>query len=669
MWPFKRKSEAPVARGPQPVPAPVIRRDWAALPAIQRTIGLHPLTAPSDRFSDDLATHHDPSVSSEQMGHQVSADAPAGMVLTVARSASTRSNGPAMIPRPPVQRRAQSAVAESGEWNGDEAAPAETRPDPVPTGVQRIAVVERPAVSPIAELPPLTSLPPDVEPVAVSAPGRRSDPVAYQAHQQGPVQRQVQFEESVAPAPRLTLGQARRLGLGPAISRVSDRSVQRSANASLSEVAEGGLASSATQQPPVGESSATPASPTQTSGNDASSATTSSPPTVQRAALSEASTAQSLASITPSVTEASDGPRLNLPLAPTATREARADQAVDSPVESSAEATLAPKGAVVPEATAASSAATSSSVNPPGAVGVQRSVGISAPSSPDFESRVGMPTGIAAASPTSERVALPLVVQRAPRTDAGATTPAAFNTTADAPLVGSRSIVTLPTATSAMPGGAEQLRETGDMSHSITNGNGDGAMSTSPNVGMSFDPVSPTWGSLPVAVQRAAAGGLATAAAVNDHPATSRVTAFAPTVLSRVASDVAAPPAPAVQRTSSWPSLPLAPTPVAIQRAAEEPEVDPQAVSSADDGESSVQRSWFDGDGSVTGGPHSTFTVSRVAVAAAPPAIGASSSTSETPAETDLDALAGRLYDRIRTRLKSELLIDRERAGFLTDLR
>jgi hypothetical protein len=27
------------------------------------------------------------------------------------------------------------------------------------------------------------------------------------------------------------------------------------------------------------------------------------------------------------------------------------------------------------------------------------------------------------------------------------------------------------------------------------------------------------------------------------------------------------------------------------------------------------------------------------------------------------------LYDRIRTRLKSELLVDRERAGFLTDLR
>lgn len=36
---------------------------------------------------------------------------------------------------------------------------------------------------------------------------------------------------------------------------------------------------------------------------------------------------------------------------------------------------------------------------------------------------------------------------------------------------------------------------------------------------------------------------------------------------------------------------------------------------------------------------------------------------------TDIDELAGKLYDKIRTRLKSELLVDRERAGFLTDLR
>src|SRR5207247_9991173 len=111
MWPFRRKAEAsPAAGGPQPVPGPVIRRDWVGLPPIQRLIGEHPLTAPSERFSDDLATHHDPALSADTTGHQVSAEAPAGIVLTLAR-ASTRSDGPALIVRPRVQRRVAGPVA------------------------------------------------------------------------------------------------------------------------------------------------------------------------------------------------------------------------------------------------------------------------------------------------------------------------------------------------------------------------------------------------------------------------------------------------------------------------------------------------------------------------------------------------------------------------------
>jgi hypothetical protein len=37
--------------------------------------------------------------------------------------------------------------------------------------------------------------------------------------------------------------------------------------------------------------------------------------------------------------------------------------------------------------------------------------------------------------------------------------------------------------------------------------------------------------------------------------------------------------------------------------------------------------------------------------------------------ETHIDELASKLYDKIRSRLRNELLVDRERAGFLTDLR
>src|SRR2546423_13933850 len=138
MWPLRSKLELQQAAGPRPVPAPVIRRDWAGLAPIQRIIGTHPLTAPPDRFSDDLATHHDPSVSSDTMGHQVSADAPAGLVLALARP-TTRSDGPAMIPRPRVQRREVGALGESGEWDGDAAAPEPARPTPLPASATTVA--------------------------------------------------------------------------------------------------------------------------------------------------------------------------------------------------------------------------------------------------------------------------------------------------------------------------------------------------------------------------------------------------------------------------------------------------------------------------------------------------------------------------------------------------
>jgi hypothetical protein len=39
------------------------------------------------------------------------------------------------------------------------------------------------------------------------------------------------------------------------------------------------------------------------------------------------------------------------------------------------------------------------------------------------------------------------------------------------------------------------------------------------------------------------------------------------------------------------------------------------------------------------------------------------------PDDIDLDELSHRLYDRIRSRLRLELLLDRERAGLLSDFR
>src|SRR5256714_39619 len=173
MWPFQRKVEAPAAEGPHPVPAPVIRRDWAGLPPIQRIVGAHPLTAPSDQFSDDLATHQDPSVTTGTMGHQVSADAPPGLVLALARP-TTRSDGPAMIPRPRVQRSVAGAVTESGEWDGDEAAPDAVRPTPFPTSAPAVVARELPVVAAEPSMQRLTSLAPGADPAPIAAVAQRS---------------------------------------------------------------------------------------------------------------------------------------------------------------------------------------------------------------------------------------------------------------------------------------------------------------------------------------------------------------------------------------------------------------------------------------------------------------------------------------------------------------
>ncbi len=51
------------------------------------------------------------------------------------------------------------------------------------------------------------------------------------------------------------------------------------------------------------------------------------------------------------------------------------------------------------------------------------------------------------------------------------------------------------------------------------------------------------------------------------------------------------------------------------------------------------------------------------------PSGGESPAVGPGGSEKDLDDLARRLYDRIRLRLTRELLVDRERAGALTDLR
>ncbi len=56
MWPFTRKADAPKADG-EPAPSlPQIRFDWKAVGPIQRVIGDHPLTIPTEPFAERART-------------------------------------------------------------------------------------------------------------------------------------------------------------------------------------------------------------------------------------------------------------------------------------------------------------------------------------------------------------------------------------------------------------------------------------------------------------------------------------------------------------------------------------------------------------------------------------------------------------------------------------
>jgi len=136
------------------------------------------------------------------------------------------------------------------------------------------------------------------------------------------------------------------------------------------------------------------------------------------------------------------------------------------------------------------------------------------------------------------------------------------------------------------------------------------------------------------------------------------------------------PPAPRENRFSRSPGLPLAPpASIALQRAAQaltDSRVEPDDAP-PDPYAPTLQGAWYDSIATDVGGLASRAMSSGGAAggSAVGSAVGAAASSlgHQQAAEPDMDELAGKLYDRIRTRLKTELLIDRERAGFLTDLR
>ena len=618
MWPFNRKPQTPAPSGPQPVPAPVIRRDWAGLPPIQRSIGEHPLTAPSDRFSDDLVTHQDPSVSSDRMGHQLSAEAPPGLVLALV-TPTTRSDGPAMIPRPRVQRRVDGAVAESGEWDGDGAAQLEARSSPIPASVQRTAIVERPVVTPVVDQPFLTALAPDVDPVPVmSQPRRAAAPLTFEAPA---ASRSDASDLPVSqPAPRLTLGQARRLGLGAPINKVPDRSVQRSAIEPMSSPAVEPASSPAVDVAPIRTSTVAP--------SPALTLAATRPPS--RGVGEPASVPTDEAAPRPSIQSESGG------------------------VSSLAGVFPHSETAPVPAVQRVPDVATQSQLGP-GSVAAQQL--------PESRSEFGVqllsslplrPRHATDAPPATQATATMLATAPTPSAAQTATS-AAPAILPIAPLAGVRPIATLQRSAdrAAFPGErrgaqatAESMADDADL---------DLAVSERPTHvdGVSFARDQPQPASM-IPIQRLVAE------TVRGKPAATL--AFAPRPSGTPAGRAEE---SATAESAAGMDFPLAPAPLIIQRIAADESGDGSAWANIAAGptlqrEPAEVAAAAEAPGALRAGPTE---------AASPNGSGFHPAASSHAPEADLDALASRLYDRIRSRLKTELLVDRERAGFLTDLR
>ncbi|TME47204.1 MAG: hypothetical protein E6I56_04895 [Chloroflexi bacterium] len=652
MWPFGRKREPSAPGVPQPVPAPVVRRDWAGLPPIQRSIAEHPLTAPSDRFSGDLATHHDPSLSGERMGHQVSAEAPAGIVLTVSRPATNRNDGPAMISRLRVQRRHEDAIQATGEWNGDEAAPADeaARPTPSAPAVQRIALVERPVVAPMPDMPLLTALPAQAEPEPVIQRARRP-PVAPRLEM--PAVQRTEVQEMSA-APRLTLGQARRLGLGSPINRVASHPpVQLSSDQPLSMPLAPTPAAGSQQttsetapvnQPPLGN---------RTEGPEASD------PPVLEPHLTVSRLGQAPSSTPPA------SPRLDLPLAASRSSVDRPDEGPDQ----TAAATAGVSGAA-PAMQPSSQSRREPSVQRTIEMGAGQSSMVHAvPSDPPeavearMNSGTGRPLPLATAAVSRTGFLATAQAALAAATPGPTALPAATPAPA-APLVGDRPL--RPTALQRSPGSGESPATHKPADRGPQPSRRDASASGSAGVladrATALEAMAPA-----ITIQRSrptATAAPTVTAASSSRPALVLTPRWSGAFTGEARSAGRA--GDALDEAADERSLPLAPPAVIVQRLAED--ASSESPSWPEPAPAAVQREPMD---------ESASTVSRFAmpglseVSSGVSAIGSglSSLRHASQKSEDMDELANKLYDRIRTRLKNELLVDRERAGFLTDLR
>ena len=251
-WPFRRAQRSPSADGRAQSESaaawtgPEARHDWRRLPPLRETIGPPPLLAPPRPFADALAASNPPPPILAPLSHGRSLEAPRGLVVGVARAVPAVA-GPAMprpVQRSPLAPGRRSIGQVEPEVTLDLPAPvadASTSSTPSTPSTPSTEVVA--AVHPTSRLPvPSQGIVPGPRAFTRAPDPERTRPLlglvgqpraggSARARPPEPPEPAIQRKpdtpvslpsspstELAADAPRLTLGQTRRLGLGAPIA-------------------------------------------------------------------------------------------------------------------------------------------------------------------------------------------------------------------------------------------------------------------------------------------------------------------------------------------------------------------------------------------------------------------------------------------------------------------
>lgn len=166
---------APAARTSEAPPTGA----WATLPPIQRTLGTAPLVAPSPPFLADVPGHRPLPPIVEPLGHDAGPEAPTGLVAAQARPVPSLTSSAPLPPRP-VQRRAEPDGDAAGlPWDaGVSGEPAQSIGSEDSDAVGPTAID---AVRTLAPVPPAATVQPAARPLT-QAP---SQPVPVQRSGRG----------------------------------------------------------------------------------------------------------------------------------------------------------------------------------------------------------------------------------------------------------------------------------------------------------------------------------------------------------------------------------------------------------------------------------------------------------------------------------------------------